>query len=121
MAYDSTIAILCPKQKHHSNHGFHSFIILALYRPDGTSGKTSASGTGGIGLNPETVKSPTRCKRHATDEILKYALCRKAAEMGIANLWHPKGYLLSEYNEDLIFLCLRCTPEGNTNTVTILA
>jgi len=47
---------------------------------DGSSGKTSASCTGG-GSNPEQVKSPTRYQRIATAAILMCGPRRKAAEM----------------------------------------
>jgi len=39
---------------------------LHFYRPNGASGKTSASGAGGM----EPIKSPTRCQRLATAAFL---------------------------------------------------
>jgi len=43
------------------------------------------------GSNPEPIKSLTRCQRLATVTTLMCRLWHKAAEMGTAHSWHPKG------------------------------
>jgi len=44
------------------------------------------------GSNPEPIKSPKHCQRLATVATLMCGPWRKAAEMGTAHSWHPKGY-----------------------------
>jgi len=53
--------------------------------PDDTSGKTSGSGAGGTGLNPEPIKSLTRCQQLATAATSMCGPWHKAAEMGTAH------------------------------------
>jgi len=64
---------------------------------DGTSGKTSASGAGGMGMG---FKSRSDQISHTlpttvTAATLKCKSWRKVAEKGTAHSWHPKGYLAS--------------------------
>jgi len=64
---------------------------------DGTSGKMFASDT--RGMDPEPIKSPTRCQRLTTVATLMNGPCRRD---GHHSLVIPKR-VLSEYNKDLIF------------------
>jgi len=48
--------------------------------------------------NLEPIKSPARCQRLATAATLKCGPWLKVVEMGTAHSWHPKGWVLSEYN-----------------------
>jgi len=74
-----------------------------IYRLDSTSGKTSHE-TGGMGSNPEPIKSPTSCQRLATAATLECGPERKIAEMGkSAHTRETPERVLSEYNEDLMF------------------
>jgi len=43
------------------------------------------------GSNPEPIKSLTRCQRLAIAAILMCGPWCKAAKMGTAHSWHPKG------------------------------
>jgi len=65
-----------------------------IYRPDaGTRGKTSASMMRKEwDSNPEPIKSPARYQRLATAVTVMCGPWRNAAEMGAAQLLHPKGY-----------------------------
>jgi len=49
------------------------------------SDKTFASGAGGMGSNPEPIKSPTPCQRLANAITLMPGPWRKAGEMGTAH------------------------------------
>jgi len=53
--------------------------------PDSASGKTSASGAGVWCLNPEPIKSLTRCQHLATACNLDVWALAQAAKMGTAH------------------------------------
>jgi len=69
-----------------------------LNRPDRTSDKIYASGAGGMGFKfwADQISHTLPTTRHRCNlDCVGLGLCgpwRKAAEMGTAHSWHPKGY-----------------------------